>query len=200
LRGSEFPYSRRADRWTVAELEPREDGTRVEVLLRKSGEWAQAVEVGPHNLRDERGHYHGLEEVLAWRDATQLVTLLDRPERAPRPGAAAPVLVQGSTPKPPLVSRAPQSMKRAELEASAAALDQWLNAYAAHEDSGASIRAVEQRDTMRAELTRRSRQQTDAEQLGGPAAFRRDLAALTVEPADARGVQDVTRNGALLGT
>ncbi|MET9106679.1 UvrD-helicase domain-containing protein [Streptomyces zhihengii] len=200
LRGSEFPYSRRADRWTEAELQPREDGTRVEVLLRKSGEWAQAVEVGPHNLRDERGHYHGLEEVLAWRDATQLVTLLDRPERAPSPGAAAPVPEGEPTPKPPLVSRAPQSMKGAELEASAAALERWLNEYAAHEDSGASVRAVEQRDTMRAELTRRGRQQADAEQLGGPAAFRRDLAALTVEPGDASGIQDVTRNGALLGT
>lgn len=181
LRGPEFPYNRRVDRWTVAELEPRKDGTRVEVLLLKSGEWAQVTWVDPHNLRDERGHYHGLEDVLAWRYGTTLLTLLDRPERLPHPAATAPVLVQEPAPKPPLVSRAPQSMTRAELEARATALDQWLNTYAAGEDSGASVRAVEQRNALRAELTRRSRQQTDAAQLGGSPAFLKDLAALTLE-------------------
>ncbi|MFE1781698.1 hypothetical protein ACFW9F_03670, partial [Streptomyces sp. NPDC059506] len=195
-----FSYAQRAGRWTVADLEPRPDGSRVEVLLRKSGEWAQAVEVRPHILRDERGHFHGHEEVLAWRDATQLVTLQDRPERAPRPDAVAPVLVQDRTPKPPLFSSPPQSMASAELKRRATDLDQWLNAYAAQGDTGASVRAVELRDALRAELEQRRLRRADAEQLGGMDAFRQDLADLTLERPDASGVQVVLRNGAPLGT
>jgi hypothetical protein len=200
LRKDFAPYHKRADRWTVAELEPRADGTRVEVLLLKSGEWAQVAEVGPHNFRDERGHFHGLEEVLAWRDATQLVTLQDRPERAPRPNAAPPVVVREPAPKPPLFSSPPQSMASAELESRATALDQWLNAYAAQGDTGASVRAVELRDALRAELEQRRLRRTDAEQLGGMDAFRQDLADLTLETPDPSGVQVVLRNGAPLGT
>ncbi|MGW6145650.1 hypothetical protein ACWFR4_47885, partial [Streptomyces sp. NPDC055140] len=196
----DFSYAQRAGRWTVADLEPRPDGTRVEVLLRTSGEWAQAVEVGTHTLRDERGHFHGLEEVLAWRDATQLVTLQDRPGRTPRPGAVAPVLVRDRTPKPPLFSSPPQSMATAELESRATALDQWLNAYAAHSDTGASVRAVALRDALRTELEQRRLRRTDAEQLGGMDAFRQDLATLTLEAPDPSGVQVVLRNGAPLGT
>ncbi|MDF3303262.1 UvrD-helicase domain-containing protein, partial [Streptomyces tropicalis] len=196
----DFSYAQRAGRWTVADLEPRPDGTRVEVLLRKSGEWAQAVEVSAHTLRDERGHYHGLEEVLAWRDATRLVTLQDRPERTPRPGTGAPVLVQDRAPKPPLLSSPPQSLKSAELESRATALDQWLNAYAAQGDTPDSVRAVEQRDALRAELEQRRLRQVDAEQLGGMEAFRQDLADLTLEAADPGGARGVLRNGTRLGT
>lgn len=136
---------------------------------------------------------------MAWRDATQLVTLLDRPEPISSPGVAAPVRVKDPAPKPPLVSRSPQSMKGAELEAGAAGLETWLNAYAARGDSPESVRAVQQRDALRAELTRRAQQQADAKALGGLEAFRTDLDALAVEPADAGGVRNVMRNGSLLG-
>ncbi|MFF2205648.1 UvrD-helicase domain-containing protein [Streptomyces sp. NPDC058145] len=200
LRSQEFPYAKRAGRWTVADLQPRPDGSPVEVLLRKNGEWAQAVGVGPHTLRDQRGNFHGLEEVLAWRDATQLVTLLDRPERTPNPGLAAPVLVQDSTPKPPLSSSPPQSTATAELESQATALNQWLNTYAAQGDTGASVRAVEQRDALRAELEQRRLRRRDAEQLGGMDGFRQDLDALTLETPDPSGVQVVLRHDAPLGT
>ncbi|MGY3056262.1 hypothetical protein ACVWZD_000506, partial [Streptomyces sp. TE3672] len=196
----DFSWAQRAGRWTIADLEPRPDGSRVEVLLRKNGEWAQAVEVGPHTLRDERGHFHGLDEVVAWRDATQLVTLLDRRERAPRPGAPAPVLVQERTPKPPHFFGSPQSMTGTALEACATALDQWLNAYAAQGDTGPSVRAVEARDALRAELEQRRQQQKDAEQLGGLDGFRRDLGDLIVEAADPSGIRGVMRKGARLGT
>ncbi|MEH6375379.1 UvrD-helicase domain-containing protein [Streptomyces sp. KLMMK] len=196
----DYSYAQRAGRWTIADLEPRPDGTRVEVLLRKSGEWAQAVEVGPHTLRDERGHFHGLEEVLACWDGTRLVTLQDRPERTPRPGAVAPVLVQDRTPKPPLFSSPPQSLKSAELERRATALDQWLNAYAAQGDTADSVRAVEQRDALRAELEQRRLRRMDAEQLGGMDAFRQDLADLTLEAADPGGARGILRNGTRLGT
>lgn len=108
--------------------------------------------------------------------------------------------MQDRTPKPPLFSSPPQSMAYAQLESRASALDQWLNAYAAQGDTNASVRAVEQRDTLRAELEQRRLRRTDAEQLGGTDGFRQDLDALTLETADPSGAQGVLRNGTRLGT
>ncbi|WP_371591209.1 toprim domain-containing protein [Streptomyces sp. NBC_00470] len=194
------PRAERENRWTEAELAPREDGTRVQALLRKSGEWVQVAHAGRYNLRDEFGNYHLLEEVLAWRDADQRVTLLDGPQADRPDGPETPAPASQPVPKPPLVSRSPQSMTPDELEAGAAALEAWLNDFEAQDTTGAGARAVQGRDALRAEQERRHQQQTDAEQFGGLEVFRQELEDLTLGAPEVGGTRNVTRQGIHLGT
>lgn len=196
-----LPYAQRSNRWSPEELQPNSD-RRVEVLLR-TGEWTQVAACNQHNLRDSRGRFHGLEEVMAWRDGTQLVTLLDQPnitgeepQNHPAPSAA-----QQPAPRPPLISRPVQSMLAEELEERARLLDEWINEHTPSGDTGLSVRAVQQRDQMRAELTHRRNQEADAAKASDWNGFSDELGDLDLEPVDLFGsIQEVRRDGTLLGT
>ncbi|MET8676061.1 hypothetical protein ABZW18_00250 [Streptomyces sp. NPDC004647] len=186
---------------TLDELQPRDDGTPIQILLRQEREWATVAWCGAYNLRDDRGHYHNLEEVLAWHDGTRLVTLLDRrPHTAAPEPVNAPIPTQPDAPRPPLVPRPLESLLPEELETHAHELDQWIKGHTSAGDTGASVRAVQQRDAIYIELKHRQDRTADAEQLGGWEAFTRDLATLTLEEPGRDGVQGVVRDGIRLGT
>ncbi|MFC9266315.1 UvrD-helicase domain-containing protein [Streptomyces zhihengii] len=199
-----LPYAQRSTRWAPIDLQPQSD-RRVEILLR-TGEWAQVAVSNQHNVRDSRGRFHGLEDVLAWRDGTRLATLLDQPKQ---PGTEAQhAVVQSAAPstpaqpvsRPPLISRPVQSMLVEELEERANALSAWLDAHTAGRNTRLSVRAVQQRDEIRAELAQRRDKEADAAKAGDWDAFSDELADLTLKPVDLTGTHDVSRDGTPLGT
>ncbi|MEU9416043.1 UvrD-helicase domain-containing protein [Streptomyces sp. NPDC048272] len=193
-------YAQRSNRWSPEELQPNSD-RRVEVLLR-TGEWTQVAACDRHNLRDSRGRFHGLEEVMAWRDGTQLATLLDQPKTTvEKPQDPAPPTAQQPAPRPPLISRPVQSMLAEELEERARLLDEWITEHTPSGDTGLSVRAVQQRDQLRAELAHRRNQEADAAKASNWDGFSDELGDLDLEPVDLFGsIQEVRRDGTLLGT
>ncbi|MFD0427657.1 hypothetical protein ACFQ60_03930 [Streptomyces zhihengii] len=114
--------------------------------------------------------------------------------------SAAPSTPAQPVSRPPLISRPVQSMLVEELEERANALNAWLDAHTAGRNTRLSVRAVQQRDEIRAELAQRRDKEADAAKAGDWDAFSDELADLTLEPVDLTGTHDVSRDGTPLGT